>query len=138
MLGQDQANAMVAAGATQTDDHGRACLNVPKWYLFAQDVANGVLSLDLQQTVDSDADFFWRGWKYVDTGAGYLSLTRFRLLNGYYLSNVLLPLVHYNQRAVTMELRIPAGGFIGIESQNNDSVTRKLKIIFYGVKRYYL
>jgi hypothetical protein len=137
MLGQAQADAMVAAGAASTSE-GRNCLNVPTFYVFAQDIAAGVMRLDLSQTVSSTADFWWRGWKYIDTGAGFLSLTRFRLLSGYYLSNVLMPMSRLNLRAVTPEMRIPAGGFIGIESQNNDAVTRKLKIIFYGVQRYYI
>jgi hypothetical protein len=138
MLGQAQADAMVAAGAASTTPNGRTCLNVPVFYVFAQDITAGQLRLDLSQTVASDADFYWRGWKYLDTGAGLLSLTRFRLLSGYYLSNALMPMSKLDLRSVTPEMRIPAGGFIGIETQNNDSVTRKLKIIFYGAKRYYI
>ena len=137
-LDQAHAEAMVAAGAAATDHQGRACLNVPAFFTFAQDVLAAQTLLDLSQTVDADADFYWRGWKFVDTGAAYLMLTRFRLLNGYYLSNVLMPMVHLNNRAVGGELRIPAGGFIGIEANNTDVVTRKLKIIFFGVKRYFL
>jgi hypothetical protein len=137
MLGQAQAAGMVAAGAASTSN-GRTCLNVPAFYVFAQDIDSGELRLDFSQTVASNADFWWRGWKYFDTGAGLLSLTRFRLLSGYYLSNVLMPMSKINLRSVTPEMRIPAGGFIGIESQNNDSVTRKLKIVFYGVERYYI
>lgn len=128
---------MIAAGATTTHN-GRACLNVPAFFVFAQDLTTGQSRVDLAQSVNGDADFWWRGWKYVDTGAAYLMLARFRLLNGYYLSNALMPMVHLNLRSVTPELRIPAGGFIGIEGNNTDAVTRKLKIIFYGVERYYL
>jgi hypothetical protein len=137
-LAQAQADALVAAGAVASTDKGRACLNVPSFLLFSQDMDAGVFRLDLAQSVASDADFFWRGWKFLDTGAGYLMLARFRLLSGYYLSNQLWPMVHLNLRAVTPELRIQAGGFIGIEAQNNDAVTRRLKIIFFGTKRYYL
>lgn len=137
-MDQSQAAALVAAGATAGTFNGRPCLNLPAFYPFAQDLTSGQLRLDMSQSVDTDADFFWRGWKFVDVGAGYLMLARFRLLNGYYLSNALLPVVHLDRRAVTPELRIPAGGFIGIEGQNNDVVTRKLKFIFYGVKRYFL
>lgn len=132
-----QANALVAAGAA-VQKHGRACLNVPAFYPFQQDLTANETRLDLTQSVDTDADFYWRGWKWIDTGASYLMLARFGLLNGYYLSNVMLPGVHYNLRAVTPELRITAGGFIKIEAQNTDAVTRKLKIVFFGVKRYYL
>jgi hypothetical protein len=137
-MDQSQAAALVAAGATASNDHGRPCLNLPSFYPFAFDLVAGALRLDLQQAVDTDADFYLRGWKWIDTGAAYLMLARWRLLNGYYLSNVLMPMVHLNLRAVTPELRIPAGGFIGIEGNNTDVVTRKLKFIFFGVKRYYL
>jgi hypothetical protein len=136
-LAQATADALVAAGATATEK-GRACLNVPAFFLFSQDLTAGQFRLDLAQSVPSDADFYWRGWKFLDTGAGYLMLVRYRLLSGYYLSNQLWPMVHLNQRAVTPELRIPAGGYIGIEANNTDVVTRKLKIIFYGTKRFYL
>lgn len=136
-LAQAQADALVAAGALTSTDNGRQCLNVPAFFLFSQDLTAGQLRLDLQQTVSGDADFYWRGWKFQDTGAAYLMLCRFRLLSGYYLSNVLWPMVHLNQRAVTPALRIAAGGFIGIEANNTDVVTRKLKVIFYGVKRFY-
>ena len=133
-----QANALAATGAATIDKEGRACLNVPAFFPFAQDLNAGDLRLDLTQTVDGDADFYWRGTVWLDTGAGFLMRARFRLLNGYYLSNALYPMFQVTQRGDTPEMRIPAGGFIGIEAQNNDVVTRKLKIIFVGVKRYYL
>lgn len=136
-MDSSQANAMVAAGASSTSA-GRPCLNVPVFYPFAFDLATTETRLDLSQTVDSDADFFWRGWKFVDTGAGYLMRARFRLLNQYYMSNDLMPMIHVDLRAVTPEIRIPASGFIGIEGNNTDVTTRKLKIIFFGVKRFYL
>jgi hypothetical protein len=138
-----QANAMVAAGAAVTKQ-GRSCLNVPAFYPFQQDLAASETRLDLTQSVDTDADFYWRGWKWIDhvdadtTTAGYTLLARFGLLNGYYLANTMFPGIHFNLRSVTPELRITAGGFIKIEAQNTDVVTRKLKIIFFGVKRYYL
>lgn len=132
-----QANALVAAGATTTKN-GRACLNVPAFYPFQQDLTAGEVRLDLTQSVDTDADFYWRGWKWIDTGGAYKVIARFGLLNGYYLANIMFPGVHYNLRSVTPELRISAGGFIKIEAQNTDAVTRRLKIIFFGVKRYYL
>lgn len=137
-LSQVQADALVAAGATSTTQNGRACLNVPSFLLFSQDLTAGQLRLDLAQSVPSNADFWWRGWKFLDTGAGDLMLVRFRLLSGYYLSNALWPMNNLNIRAVTPELRIAAGGFIGIEGNNTDAVTRKLKIIFYGTRRYFL
>jgi hypothetical protein len=137
-LAQATADGLIAAGATVTASNGRACLNVPTFLLFSQNLTAGQLRLDLQQSVPNDADFFWRGWKWVDTGAGLLMLGRFRLLTGYYLSNVLWPMNLLNLRSVTPELRIAAGGYIGIEAQNTDAVTRKLKIIFFGTKRYYL
>lgn len=137
-MDQTQAAALVAAGAVASTDQGRPCLNLPAFFPFAQDLTAGQLRLDLLQSVDTDADFYMRGWKFIDTGAGYLMLARFRLLTGYYLSNALMPMVHLNLRSVTPALRIPAGGFIGIEGNNTDVVTRKLKIIFFGVKRYYL
>jgi hypothetical protein len=136
-MDSDKANAMVAAGAAGSKD-GRPCLNVPQCYPFSVDIDAGVTRLDLSQSVDSDADFWWRGWKFVDTGAAYLMLVRFRLLNQYYLSNDLWPMVHQNLRGMTPEIKIAASGFIGIEATNNDAVTRKLRINFFGVKRYYL
>jgi len=138
-MNSTQAYELAAAGAVNTDDAGRSCLNTPAFFPFAQDLAASELRLDLIQTVDGDADFYWRGVRCIDTGAGVLMRVRFRLLNGYYLSNALYPMVsQLNNRGITPELRIPAGGFIGIEAQNTDVATRKLKLIFYGVKRYYL
>jgi hypothetical protein len=134
----NQAQALVAAGATQTK-HDRPCLNVPVWYPFSQTLLTGETRLDLQQTVDSDADFYLRGWKWLDLeDAGHLILARFRLLNGYYLSNALMPMVQADLRSITPELKIPAGGFIGIEATNLDASSHKMKVIFFGVKRFYL
>lgn len=137
-MDSNQANAMVAAGAAGANKGGRPCLNVPVFYPFTFELAAGEIRLDLSQSVDADADFWWRGWKWIDTGAGYDMLARFRLLNQYYLSNDLLPMVHLDQRAVTPELKIPASGFIGIEANNGTVETLKVRINFYGVKRYYL
>lgn len=136
-MDSDQASAMVAAGAAGSKN-GRPCLNVPVFYPFSQDLDAGVTRLDLSQSVDADADFWWRGWKFIDTDAGYSMLVRFRLLNQYYLSNDLMPLTHLNLRAVTPEIKIPASGFIGIEATNSAGQTFKLRIDFFGVKRYYL
>jgi len=133
----NQASAMVAAGAAGSKN-GRPCLNVPVFYPFSQDLAAGETRLDLSQSVDTDADFWWRGWKFVTADTGYLLTVRFRLLNQYYLSNDLMPLVHLDLRAVTPEIRIPASGFIGIEATNGTGGTLKLRIDFFGVKRYYL
>jgi len=136
----DQAHAaqLTATGAASKDKQGRKCLNVPAFFQFTQDLTAGESRIDLSQSVDADADFYWRGWKYVDTGALYTMTVRFGLLNGYYLSNVAYPLQHINLRSITPELRIPAGGFIRIEAANADVATRKLKIVFFGVKRFYL
>lgn len=136
-MDSNQANAMVAAGAAGSKE-GRPCLNVPVFFPFSQDLESGETRLDLSQSVDADADFWWRGWKFIDEGAGYLMRARFRLLNQYYLSNDLMPLSQSNLRAVTPELKIPASGFIGIEAVNGLGETVKLRIIFFGVKRYYL
>lgn len=137
-MNSNQASELMAAGATATDKEGRKCLNTPAFFPFSQDLTAGELRLDLSQTVDGDADFYWRGWRFIDTGAGVLMRCRFRLLNGYYLSNALWPMSILNNRGITSEVRIPAGGFIGVEAQNTDVSTRKLKVIFYGVKRYFL
>jgi hypothetical protein len=127
-----------AAGAVAADREGRRCLNLPVFYPFSQDLTAAESRLDLAQTVDSDADFYWRGTVYVETGGAFLLLVRYRLLSGYYLSNAAYPIAQMSKRAVTPELRIAAGGFIGIEATNNDVATRRLKIIFHGVKRYFL
>jgi len=137
-MNQNQAYELAAAGATSTDKEGRKCLNTPAFFPFAQDLTAGETRLDLAQTVDGDADFYWRGVKFLDTGAGVLMRVRLRLLNGYYLSNALYPMSILDNRGITPELKIPAGGFIGIEAQNNDVSTRKLKLVFIGVKRYFL
>ena len=137
-MNQSQADELKAAGATTTDKEGRQCFNVPAFFPFQQDLTAGELRLDMAQTVDGDADFYWRGLRLLDTGGGITMRVRLRLLNGYYLSNALLPMNMLNYRGITPELRIPAGGFIGIEGQNLDAVTRKLKLVFVGVKRYSL
>ena len=137
-MNNDQANELAAAGAATKDKDGRACLNVAAFFPFQQDLTAGELRLDMTQTVDGDADFYWRGTRFLDTGAGLLMRARFRLLNGYYLSNALWPMSLCDYESYTPEFRIPAGGFIGIEGQNNDVATRKLKIVFIGVKRFYL
>lgn len=137
-MDQAQAVQLAATGAATTDKQGRRCLNVPALFQFSQDLTAGESRIDLTQSVDTDADFYMRGWKYVDTGGAYTMLVRFGLLNGYYLSNVAYPLAIQNLRAITPELRIPAGGFIRIEATNNDVSTRKLKLVFIGVKRFYL
>jgi len=141
----EQQAALVETGAAVNDKRtGRKCLNVPVFYSFNQDVAAGAQRLDFQQTVDSEYnefgyyDFWWRGWKYIDTGAAFLMLVRFRLPAGYYLANDPWPIQQMNQRAITPELRVPAGTFLGIEATNNDAVSRKLKLIVWGVKRVFL
>src|SRR5215467_12354324 len=120
-MDQTQAAALVAAGAVQTTDAGRPCLNLPIAFPFSQVLAASTSRLDLSQTVDGDADFFWRGWKYIDIGAGFNLWVRLGLLSGYYLSNVPFPVAQTTLRTVTPELRVPAGGLIQIEAINHDS-----------------
>ena len=131
-------SGLADAGAASEDKAtGRRCLNVPVGFLFSQDLTAGQSRVDLSQTVDADADFYWRGWKWFETGAAALMTARFGLLNGYYLSNAQWPMVQLNQRSITPEIRITAGGFIRIEATNGDVATRRLKILFWGVKRYF-
>ncbi len=137
-MNRNQAYELAAAGGATTDDEGRKCLNVPAFFPFAQDLTAGELRLDFSQTVDGDADFYWRGTRWIDNGAGLLMRARFRLQNGYYLANALWPMFVLDYDSKTPEMKIQAGGFIGIEAQNLDAVTRKIECVFMGVKRYFL
>lgn len=132
-----QAQALIDTGAVQTMN-GRPCLNVPLFIPFSVSLAAGATRLDLAQSVPGDADFFWRGTWYDPTNTGNLFLVRFRLATGYYMSNVAMPMDQLNVRAITGEIRIPAGNPIGIEATNGTVGTVLLKIVFWGVKRYYL
>lgn len=133
---------LAAAGAAVVDDaSGRRCLNVEAVFPFTAELAAGALRLDLSQTVGADADFYWRGWRWVPDGLGAGdSLVRARLSTsgGYYFANSVAPLGLVGAYSITKEVLIPAGGFIRIEAENQDVIARRLRIIFTGVQRFWM
>ncbi len=115
------------------------CLNLVKIYFVPLILTASQIRLDLKQIVDKDADFYWRGiGSYL--GDGTFSI-RFSINDNYYLSNVRIPKrVAFGSgsggsRALSPEIRVPAGGKIGIEVQNLNAFAISSAILLVGVKR---
>lgn len=121
--------------------------NVPPQY---RDVAfdyvfpatlNANQRVQLQQSIDNDADFAWRA-VVINTMTGAFSV-RFSDSDWYYLSSgaILSNNILGDPSSpwpVFPEIMLPAGGIIGVELTDLSGAGNTIELLFRGAKRYAL
>ena len=106
-------------------------------YVVPIALAASQVRFDIQQIVDSDAEWLWRG---IAIGASSSTVLVRLEANDYFLSNVRLPLSLYagagwQAKVFEQDISIPAGGRVSVEAENSDAVAAvALNLVLLGVK----
>jgi len=115
------------------------CVGLVRNYVVPISLAAGQVRFDIQQIVDSDAPWLWRG---LMAGADAPTTTLVRLeANDFYLSNARVPLAWYvavgagwGSKVFEQDILISAGGRVSIEAENTDASAWVGNLVLLGVK----